>query len=54
MKVQSSNDGNKILKNLYNRDDNCDFDDGHYNRALIHKHLLEKDIQDPYIHQMNI
>ena len=35
------------FKKLYNRGDNSDFDDIHYNRAKIHKHLIEMNMQDP-------
>ena len=35
------------FKNLYNRDDDGDFDDAHYHTCKIYKQLLEHRIEDP-------
>ena len=50
----SNNDENVIFErwkndfmNLYNRNDDGDFDETHYDRAKIHKVLLELGMQDP-------
>lgn len=35
------------FKNLYNRDDDSDFDEEYYNQSKLHKHLIEMHIEDP-------
>ena len=35
------------FSNLYNGDNNGDFNEEHYDRAKLHKHLLEMNMQDP-------
>jgi hypothetical protein len=35
------------FQNLYNSQDDNDFDEDYYNRAKLHKHLLEMNIADP-------
>lgn len=41
------------FKNLYNRSENSDFDDVHYDRAKLHKQLLEMNMQDPLYESNN-